>query len=359
MAATAGTATARGRIRWRGSRLGFGRLGLALSLLLLACGSGILVGKAQLDPGTVFAILISQLPFFDVTPWWRESHETILLEVRLPRVVLGALVGAGLSVAGATYQGLFRNPLADPYLVGVASGCGLGATIAMVAPLPALLYALGAVQFLAFLAGLLTVALVYFLSRVGRSTPVTTLLLAGVAVGSLAGAATAFMMYSHGDKMAVIYAWMLGGFNVASWRQIMTVAPCVLVAALVISLLGRIANVMQLDDDQARSLGVNVEVVKLVLVVFATLSTAAAVSATGLIGFVGLVVPHAVRILWGADYRSVVPMSALVGAAFLVSADTAVRLVPGPQEVPVGVVTAFCGAPFFLYLLRQQKRSVF
>ncbi len=317
------------------------------------------MGKAPMELGTVAAILGSRLQLLQVDAWWPASHETILLEIRLPRVALGALVGAGLSVAGATYQGLFRNPLADPYLVGVAAGAGLGATLAMSAPLPPVLYSLGIIQIAAFASALLAVGLVYSLARVGRSTPVTTLLLAGVAVGSLANAATAFAMYAHGDKLAVIYAWMLGGFNMATWRQAALVAPSVAIAVLVISLLGRVANVMQLDDDQARSLGINVEVVKLVLVVSATLATAASVSAAGLIGFVGLVVPHTVRLLWGPDHRSLIPLSALVGAAFLVTADVGARLLPGPQDIPVGVVTAFCGAPFFLYLLRQQKRSVF
>jgi iron complex transport system permease protein len=318
-----------------------------------------MVGKASLDPGTVAAILFARLPFADVTPWWPASFDTILWEVRLPRIVMGALVGAGLSVAGATYQGLFRNPLADPYLVGVAAGAGLGAALAMAMPLPAGVYTLGIVQLAAFLSALLTVGLVYSMARVGRSTPVTTLLLAGVAIGSLAGAATSFIMYSQGDHIPVIYTWMLGGFNVTGWRQVVMAAPPVIASALVLSLLGGIANVLQLDEDQARSLGVNVELVKAVMIVGATLATAASVAAAGLIGFVGLVVPHLVRMLWGPDYRSVIPLSALVGAAFLVTADTVARTLPGSQEVPVGIVTAFCGAPFFLFLLRQQKRSVF
>ncbi len=347
------------QVKSRRAEIRVGRYAVGAAAILVASAAGVMVGKASLDPNTVLAILLSRLPFFDVTPWWPASYQTILLEVRLPRVIMGALVGAGLSVAGATYQGLFRNPLADPYLVGVAAGAGLGAAIAMVMPLPPALYSLGAVQFAAFLSALLTVALVYSLARVGRSTPITTLLLAGVAVGSLASAATAFVMYSQGDKIVVIYSWMLGGFNVAGWQQVLLATPYVGVAVLVLSLMGGITNVLQLDEDQARSLGVNVEMVKVVLVGCATLATAASVAGAGLIGFVGLVVPHAVRLLWGADYRSVVPMSALIGAAFMVSADTMARLLPGPQEVPVGIVTAFCGAPFFLYLLRQQKRSVF
>jgi iron complex transport system permease protein len=353
------TRTATRVAKARPRRQGWGRYGVALLALLLASAVGIVVGKAPVDPGTLLAILLSKAPFSQVTPWWPASFETILLEVRLPRVIMGALVGAGLSVAGASYQGLFRNPLADPYLVGVASGAGLGAAMAMVAPLPPALYTLGAVQLAAFLGGLLTVGLVYFMARVGRTTPVTTLLLAGVAVGSLANAATSFVMYAQGDKITVIYAWMLGGFNVTGWQQVLLVSPYIAVAIVGLTLLGGLSNLLLLDEDQARSLGVNVELTKIALVLLATLSTAAAVSAAGLIGFVGLVVPHVVRMLWGPDHRSLIPLSALVGAAFMVAADTLARGIPGAQEVPAGVVTAFCGAPFFLYLLRRQKRSVF
>jgi iron complex transport system permease protein len=347
----------RSRARGRRAGAGVGHYGIAAAALLLACVAGVMVGKAQLDPGTAAAILASRLHLSQVTPWWPASYETILVEIRLPRVILAVLVGAGLSVAGATYQGLFRNPLADPYLVGVAGGAGLGATIAMAAPMPAVFYLVGGVQFAAFAGALVTVAVVYSLARVGNSTPVSTLLLAGVAVGALTHAFTSFVMYSEGDKLTVIYAWLLGSFNVANWQQAALVAPGVAIAAVTITTLGRIANVMQLDDEQARSLGVNVEMAKLVLVLAATLATAAAVSAAGLIGFVGLVVPHVVRMLWGPDHRSLIPLCILVGGAFMVAADTLARV--GPQEIPVGVVTAFCGAPFFLYLLRQQKRSVF
>ncbi|MGI5836887.1 MAG: FecCD family ABC transporter permease, partial [Chloroflexota bacterium] len=254
-------AIARARVKPARARCGLGPFGVALTFLLLACAGGILAGKAALDPASVVAILLSRLPFLETTSWWPASYETILMEVRLPRVVMGALVGAGLSVAGATYQGLFRNPLADPYLVGVAAGASLGAALAMALPLPIFLYSMGVVQFSAFLAALLTVGLVYSLASVGRSTPVTTLLLAGVAVGALANAATSFVMYSHGDKIAVIYSWMLGGFNVINWQHVTLVAPYVLVATAVITLLGRLANILQLDDEQAKTLGVNVELV--------------------------------------------------------------------------------------------------
>ena len=189
------------RIGRRVRALRAGRYAIAGALLAVTFVLGLMVGRPPWTPATVLGILASALPFGHVAPWWPESHGTILLEIRLPRVVMGALVGAALSVAGASYQGLFRNPLADPYLIGVAGGAGLGAAIAMVAPLPPVLYSLGIVQLAAFLSAMITVGMVYSLARVGRSTPVTTLLLAGVAMGSLASAATAFVMYSEGDKI--------------------------------------------------------------------------------------------------------------------------------------------------------------
>ena len=290
---------------------------------------------------------------------WPANYETILFEIRLPRIALAALVGSALALAGATYQGLFRNPLADPYLLGIASGAGLGAVLAFVLPLPVALYRAGIVQALAFLGALATAAAVYLLARVGRSTPMTTLLLAGVAVGALANAATAYLMYVRGDRLLVIYAWLLGGFNVATWHEVELVAPVVLVSGVTMVLSSRTMNVLQFGEEQAAALGVPVERVKLVLVGAATLATAAAVSAGGLIGFVGLVVPHVARLLFGPDHRRLVPLAALFGASFLVAADTATRSLPGPSDVPVGVATATVGAPFFLLLLRRQKRAVF
>lgn len=212
---------------------------------------------------------------------------------------------------------------------------------------------------MAFLGALGTVAGVYLLGRVGGATPTTTLLLAGVACGAFASAASAYLMYVHGDELLAIYGWLLGGFNVATWRQVWLVLPGVLLGGIGILFAGRTLNVLQLGEEQAAGLGVEVERAKLVLIVAATLATAAAVSAGGLIGFVGLVVPHAVRLLLGPDHRRLPPVAALGGAAFLVAADTVARSLPGSAEVPVGVVTAAVGAPFFLVLLRRQKRVIF
>jgi iron complex transport system permease protein len=334
-------------------------IGLAAALLAATCLVAASVGKAAIPIDAELAILARRLLAVPIEGTWPESWETILLEIRLPRIALGALVGAALAVAGASFQGLFRNPLADPYLLGVASGAGLGAVLAFVLPFPAVLYGVGIVQGMAFLGAAVAVAVVFALSRVGRTVPTATLILAGVALGSMLSAGTAYLMYRFGDRLVVIYGWLIGGFNVATWGQVRLVAPGVLLSAVVITLGGRMLNVLQLGEESAAALGVPVERVKLALVLAATLATAAAVSAAGLIGFVGLIVPHAVRLLVGPDYRRLVPLSALGGAAFLVAADALARALPGPTELPVGVVTAGCGAPFFLYLLRRQKRAIF
>lgn len=320
-------------------------------------------GAVAIPVGTVWHMLLNQIPILrdlaGVPPYWAPAEEAVVLQIRLPRVVLASLIGACLAVAGATYQGMFRNPLADPYLIGVASGAGLGAVIALALPLHPALYGAGAVQWLAFAGALLTIVVVTLLARVGKTTPLTTLLLAGVALGSFANAIMSFVMYLQQDKLHVAYAWLLGGVSLGSWRQVLVVLPYMALALAVIYLYAGRLNVLQLDEEQAAQLGIDVERMKLVLVGAATLATAAAVSVSGLIGFVGLIVPHAVRLVWGPNYRMLLPASTLAGAIFLLWADTAARTVLAPTEMPVGVVTAFCGAPFFLYLLRQRKRVVF
>lgn len=330
----------------------------AAVLLCLVAAVAATVGKAPLPPGLPFDMLAARLGF-GAERAWPANAATILLEIRLPRIALAGLVGCGLAVAGATYQGLFRNALADPYLLGVASGAGFGAVVAFVVPVPAGFDRTGTVQVLAFLGALATVLAVYSLARVGGSVPTSTMLLAGIAVSALATAATAYLMYARGDQLLVIYAWLLGGFNVASWQEVRLVAPTVLLSAVAMAVGARTLNILQFGEEQAAALGVRVERAKLLLVLAATLATAAAVAAGGLIGFVGLVVPHATRLLLGPDYRRLLPTAALLGAAFLIAADAGARSLPGPSEVPVGVVTAAVGAPFFLALLRRQKRAVF
>lgn len=339
---------------WR-SRL-YAIVGLSLLLIVVAV-MALLVGSTHIPSNSIWGILLSRLPFVDITPGLSLTTETIIIDIRLPRVMLAGVVGAALAVAGATYQGLFRNPLADPYLIGVAQGAALGAVIGFLMPWSVAGFNL--IPMLAFFGALLAVAIVYFIARVGKALPVTTLILAGMALGAFLGSITFYLMIISGDKLHGIISWLMGRFALSNWEQVWTVMPYVTLGVVVIWLYARPLNVMQLDEEQAQQLGINVERVKLILLVAATLITAAAVSFVGIIGFVGIIAPHAVRLLWGPDHRFLLPLSTFVGAILLILADAVARTVMAPTEIPVGVITAFLGAPFFLYLLRQRKRAIF
>ncbi|MBI4296088.1 MAG: iron chelate uptake ABC transporter family permease subunit [Chloroflexi bacterium] len=330
----------------------YGIAGLIL-LLGLTVAFATSVGSVRIPVGEVWRTVFSF--FAGLRANLPEPLATIILDIRLPRILLTALVGAALAVAGATYQGLFRNPLADPYLIGVSQGAGLGATIGFLLPLPVTFPILGIVPVLAFAGAFLSAGSVYFLARRGRTVSLTTLILAGVAIGAFLAAVTSYLLLTAGEKLPGIIFWLMGGFSLSHWREFLLVLPYVLVGSAVIFLYSQPLNVLQLGDEQAQQLGVNVERVKLILLLAATLVTAAAVSFVGTIGFVGIIVPHGARLIWGPDHRFLIPLSALAGASFLILADTFARSVLGPVEVPVGVVTAFCGAPFFLYLLRSRK----
>jgi iron complex transport system permease protein len=329
---------------------------LALSAALLLSAA---IGAVAIPPLDTLRILLSQLPFLHIAPTWPNMYATILFDIRLPRTILIALTGAALSGSGAAYQGLFRNPLADPYLIGIASGAGLGAVIAMALQWPSTLLGFATIPAAAFVSALLTAAIVYYLARVGRTTPVTTLILAGVAVGSFATALTTFLMLQSQSELRRAIVWMLGGFALGGWEPVVAVLPYIALGLIVLIALGRQLNVLQFGDDQAQQLGLNVERAKLVLITAASLAAAAAVAFSGIIGFVGLAVPHIVRLLWGTDYRRLIPLSIISGATGLLLADIAARTVIAPQELPVGIVTALIGAPFFLWLLRRAKQQTF
>ncbi|MFC1991797.1 FecCD family ABC transporter permease [Chloroflexota bacterium] len=317
------------------------------------------IGSVQIPFLTTCRILLSRLPLVDIAQTWPDVIETIILEIRLPRVIMAGLVGAALSVAGATYQGLFRNPLADPYLIGVAQGAALGAVIGFLLPFDWQGMGFGLIPLLAFSGAICSVAIVYSLARVGRTLPVTTLILAGVALGALWGSVVSYLILNSGEKIHGIIFWMMGSFSMSDWSEVMVVFPYILVGIVIILLYSRSLNIMQLDEEQAQQLGINVERMKLILLAAATLITAAAVSFVGTIGFVGIIIPHAVRLIWGPDHRFLLPLSVLIGAIFLVLADLGARTVMAPVEIPVGIITAVCGVPFFLYLLRRKKRAVF
>ncbi len=323
----------------------------------MAALAGVAVGAVAIPATAVVQLIAARL--FHFAADYPDTFNTILFEIRLPRVALMALTGAALASAGTTYQGLFRNPLADPYLVGVASGAGLGATLVLTFGLPTTGLGLMAVPLGAFLGGVAAVAVVIMIARVGRTTPVTTMLLSGVAVGSFATAITTFWMLRSPEGMRRAFNWLLGGYTGGGWEPVWIILPYLILGLIGLQLNARALNVLQLDKEQARQLGINVERLKFILVGAATLMTAAAVAFGGLIGFVGLVVPHILRILGGPDHRRLIPLSALGGATFLIVADLIARTVFAPQELPVGIITALTGAPFFIFLLRRLKRSVF
>jgi iron complex transport system permease protein len=326
--------------------------GLALlAALLLSAG----VGAVNIPPLDVARVLFSR--FLPTSADWPETWETILFSIRLPRTALIALTGAALGGSGAAYQGLFRNPLADPYLIGIASGAGLGAVLAMAWQWPTTLLGLATVPASAFAGALLTVAAVYQLARVGKTTPVTTLILAGVAISAFASAVMAFLMLRSQGELRRAMAWLLGGFALGGWPPVLAALPYIAVGLGVLIALARPLNVLQFGEEQAEQMGLHVERLKLTLITAASLTTAAAVAFSGIIGFVGLIVPHVARLLWGPDYRRLVPLAVILGAAFLLLADVAARVVLAPQELPVGILTALAGAPFFLWLLRRSRQA--
>jgi iron complex transport system permease protein len=325
----------------------------AVAFLLLALVVGVLAGPVDLGIGAVLESAAARLHVPGASSPLSATEEAILWEIRVPRVVLGALVGGMLALAGATYQGVFRNPLADPYLLGVAAGAGLGATIA-IAYLPEGLRGQRALPVAAFLGGAVAVVLTYAVGRSAkRERDAATLVLAGVTVAAFFTAWQTFVQQQNADTLQQVYTWILGNIPSTGWTDVTLILPYVVVAAVVILALRRVVDILSLGDDEAASLGVRVGRVRLALVVAATLGTAAAVAVSGLIGFVGIIVPHAIRLVTGVGYRALLPLSAIVGAGFLVLADVIARTALSPAEIPLGVVTAFCGAPFFALVLRS------
>lgn len=326
-----------------------------LVALLVAMVCGLVVGPTSIGTWRVVGDALSHVGIGHTTLTGLQS--TIIWQLRAPRMVLGLLAGAMLAVAGGTYQGVFRNPLADPYLLGVAAGAGLGATFAIV----------GAnygstptwTPLLAFVGAMVAVACTWLIGGRGLRSNAATLILAGVAVSALLTSVQTFLQQqSSSNSIARVYIWLLGSLASASWHSVTMVVPYVLVCTIICVGAGRALDVMSVGDDESRSLGLRVRRVRLVVVATSSLGTAAIVSAVGLIGFVGIIVPHIVRLLVGTSYRRILPISVLFGAAFLVFADTIARTVMAPSELPLGVVTAVIGAPVFVTILSLRKSMV-
>ncbi|MBM4444943.1 MAG: iron chelate uptake ABC transporter family permease subunit [Chloroflexi bacterium] len=327
-----------------------------LGLLAVSMFVATILGKASISLPEMARMFLNRLAVFDFEPTWRAVDETILFQIRLPRVVGGAVVGGALATAGVLFQGLFRNPMADPYIIGTSAGAALGATIAMMLPVGVAFLGFGLVPILAFVGALLTVLLVYRLARVGGKTPVVSMLLSGFVVSGML-TALMFLLITLSDdlhpRIQSVYVFLMGGVSVSGWEQLAVVAPLVLAGVMAARLLAFRLNAFALGEEGAAYVGIEVERDKLAILALGSALTAAAVSISGLVGFVGLVVPHAVRLVLGPEHRLLVPASAAVGAAFVVVADLLARTIVSSGELPVGIITALIGPPLFIYLLRR------
>lgn len=319
-------------------------------VLLASAAVGVLVGPVHIAPGTVLQALLGGA----VDP----GQANILWSLRFPRVVLGALVGGTLAIAGAAYQGVFRNPLADPYLLGAAAGANLGATLAITLAPGASLIGINVVPLAAFVGAGAAVLGAYALGRTVSGLRSTTgLILAGVAIAAFVNSIETYVQQTHPASIRESYSWILGRLVTAGWDGVLLVLPYVFLSVAVIFLHRRLLDALMVGEDEVTSLGIPVRRVRLIVVIAATLGTAAVVAVGGTIAFVGIIVPHTIRLLVSRSYRVVIPLSLLFGAAFLILADTAARTVVAPAELPIGVITAFVGAPFFIAVLRSTRAA--
>jgi iron complex transport system permease protein len=328
-------------------------LGL-VGLLVLAAAmvAGVGLGTVSISPGDSVAILAHEILGWPVAETWPSTSETIVMELRLPRVLSALIVGLGLAVAGVTFQGLLRNPLADPYVLGTASGAALGAAIGVLIPVHIAWLGLGLVNILAFVGALVAIAVVYRIAGGGRRSTMTSILLTGYAVGSLLAAGLSLAMYLSGAQLRQIFFYLMGSLAGSDWQSLAVGLPIIALGTIAIMARTRALNGLLLGDDTALHLGVDVRRERAILLGLASLVTAAAVALAGLIGFIGLVVPHVVRLVVGPNARVVLPLSAIFGAAFLILADLGARMA---GELPVGIITAVIGAPLFVLLLRRYR----
>lgn len=334
---------------------------LALALAIAGCLFLIYIctvmGAASVSLGDINRILFHEVFHIPVSlEGISEGSITIIRDVRLPRVLLGFLTGASLSVCGAGYQGIFKNPMADPFILGISSGAALGAAIGIVLHFSGSIAGLSGTTFLAFAGALLTVLLVYTISRRGKKVPVASLLLSGIAVNQSLSAFMSLIMLFNQQSMDQIMFWTMGSLNGKGWNQVVTILPYVVVGIILLLTSARELDIMLMGEETAIQLGVNVEFVKKKVLVVTSIVTAAVVSATGIIGFVGLLIPHVVRLFTGPGHRVLMPVSLVFGGTFLILCDTVARSAI-TQEIPVGIITAACGGPFFLYLLRKSRKG--
>lgn len=333
--------------------------GLAVAVIAVMLLS-VSVGPVKISVPVIVKMLLHKLGIFNNMSGWQQTEESIVFQVRLPRVLGGALVGAALSTAGVLFQGLFRNPMADPYIIGTAAGAAFGSTLAMLLPLSLVFYGFGLVPIAAFLGALGSVMMVYRLARFGGKAPIVSMLLAGFVMSSFL-VAIVMLLLTMSDRLGLrlhqVFVFLMGGISVTYWQQVAVIAPIVLGGIVATRFFAVHLNAFSVGEEGAAYLGIDVEREKRIILGLGSLLTACAVSLGGLIGFVGLIMPHAMRLVLGPDHRLLLPAAAMAGAAFIVIADLLARTLLGPAEIPVGVLTALIGAPFFIYLLRRARRE--
>ena len=334
---------------------------LLVVLLVIVIVLSASLGSANISVMDCFRIMASRLPgirhFVDIGDI-KEVHRTIVIDVRLPRILLAGLTGCALAVVGAAFQGLFRNPLSDPHILGVSSGAALGATFAMLSGISFRIGSLGFVGICAFAGAIITVFAVYTLSRVGGRNHITSMLLTGTAISTMLSSIISLLMSLHRDEIEKVYLWTLGSFSSATWGKVQYLACFVGIGVIVILCFSNDLNVLLTGEDSAKSLGINITLVKRILIVFASLLVGACVSVSGIIGFVGLLIPHCTRLIVGPDHRKLLPFCCFVGAIFLIVCDTLARTITQPSELPVGVITAIFGAPYFIFLLYYNQKKM-
>lgn len=319
------------------------------------------LGVASINFEKTSRIILSKIPFVNNLITLNDIKETsaiIILKIRLPRIILAALVGSGLSIVGAAFQGIFKNPMAEPYVLGVSSGASVGATIAIVLGAGLSFFGITFETLFAFIGAILTTVLVYSIARVGNKVPVVNLLLSGVVISFFFSSIISILMTLNSDKVDKIVFWLMGSVAAASWTQIVLITPVLCVGFYIIYYYSRDLNVILMGEEEAKTMGVNVEMVKTRLLIVSALVVGVIVSFSGIIGFVGLIIPHIIRLIFGSDNRIVIPFSAVYGAIFMIVCDTIARIALNPTELPVGVITSFFGAPFFIYLLYKSKKKV-
>lgn len=319
------------------------------------------IGSANIKASDVYRIILSKIPVINKyvnIENIADAQFAIIWNVRLPRVILGILVGSSLSVAGVSFQGLLKNPMSDPYILGVSSGAALGATIAIINHLEYVKYGFSSITFAAFIGAIISVFIVYNIGRINNKLSTNTLLLAGVAVGQFFTAIMSFLMVVNSNDMSKIIYWTMGSLSGKGWNPVKSLSIPILLTIVVLIYYSKELNILLTGDETAKSMGVNVERTKRIILVLGTLLTSLVVSVSGIIGFVGLIIPHIARIIFGPDHKILLPCSAIVGAIFMIITDTISRTLISPVEIPVGIITAMFGGPFFIYLLRSKKKMM-